>query len=152
MEVLKNTYYQELVTCETFQQLYQTFNEIVALIITGIKNQNKDSMTIISNVIQYILQHYGDDLTLEKLAAEVHVSNSYLSRLFKKEQGMTLSNYIQTIRLQEAKKLLSSTNLKTYEIAEKVGISDPVYFSKLFKRAEGLSPKEFRQNRYGKTV
>lgn len=152
MEVLKNTYYQELVTCETFQQLYQTFNEIVALIITGIKNQNKDSMTIIANVIQYILQHYGDDLTLEKLAAEVHVSNSYLSRLFKKEQGMTLSNYIQTIRLQEAKELLSSTNLKTYEIAEKVGISDPVYFSKLFKRAEGLSPKEFRQNRYGKTV
>jgi len=147
MQVLSNTYYQELIICETFHQLSETFKDIVTLVIARIKGQNDASITIISDVVEYISQHYNEELTLDKLAVYVHVSNSYLSRLFKKKQEITISNYIQNIRLEQAKKLMNSTNLKTYEIAEKVGINDPVYFSKLFKKVEGLTPKEFRQKR-----
>ena len=101
---------------------------------------------IIHTVKNYIAQHYREELTLEGLASIVYLSPSYLSKLFKRETGENLSVYIQNIRLDVAKALLCTTPLKTYEVAERVGIPDPVYFSRIFKRVVGVKPKEFRKN------
>lgn len=87
-----------------------------------------------------------EELTLETLADKIYLSPSYLSKLFKKETGENLSVYIQNVRIQQAKLLLRTTDLKTYEVAERVGISDPVYFSRTFKKITGMKPKDFRHS------
>ncbi len=97
-------------------------------------------------VRHYVQQHYMEELTLETLADMVYLSPSYLSKLFKRETGENLSIYIQNVRVQQAKILLRTTNLKTYEVAEQVGISDPVYFSRIFKKVTGIKPKDFRHS------
>lgn len=100
--------------------------------------------SIIFSIKRYVDQNYAEELSLESLAAQVHLSPSYLSKLFKREIGQNLSVYILSVRIEHAKLLLRSTNMKTYEIAEAVGIGDPVYFSKLFKKTVGCKPKEYR--------
>lgn len=99
---------------------------------------------LVFRVKQYIDQNYASALSLEGLASYVHLSASYLSKLFKRELGQNISGYIQQVRIERAKVLLRTTSKKTYEIAEAVGIPDPVYFSKIFKRATGQKPKDFR--------
>ena len=109
----------------------------------GRAQENIDS--IIYEVKQYIDQNYSASLSLDALAAMVHLSPSYFSKLFKREMGENLSTYILNTRIEHAKFLLRTTDKKAYEIAEAVGIYDPVYFSKIFKKATGLKPKEYRE-------
>ncbi|MCQ5128362.1 response regulator [Butyricicoccus faecihominis] len=104
-----------------------------------------DADGLIRSVKAYIAQHYAEELSLESLAGQVYLSPSYLSKLFKREVGENLSTYVQNVRIEEAKTLLLTTGLKTYEVAERVGIPDPVYFSRIFKKLTGVKPKDFRQ-------
>lgn len=101
---------------------------------------------LIKAIQRHIQQHYMEELTLEALADKVHLSPSYISKLFKRETGENLSVYIQKVRIRQAKILLSTTDLKTYEVAERVGIPDPVYFSRTFKKITGMKPKDFRHS------
>ena len=84
------------------------------------------------------------DLSLERIADQVHLSANYVSTLFKKHSGMNISDYIIKIRMEHAAGLLSATNFKTYEIAERVGYTNSQYFSVLFKKFYGMTPKEYR--------
>lgn len=85
------------------------------------------------------------ELSLDMVAGEVHVSSTYLSTLFKKNMGISLSDYLVGLRLKRASALLLTTDLKTYEIAERVGYSNSQYFSVLFKRSTGYSPTDYRR-------
>ena len=85
-------------------------------------------------------------LNLRTLAHTLNISSSYLSSLFKKETGQTLTDYIATRRMELARNLLSKTKLQVQTIAQHCGILDVHYFSKLFKKATGMTPKEFRQS------
>ena len=72
------------------------------------------------------------------------MSISYFSAQFKQHTGKTFVEYLTDVRLEQAKELLSFHDMKTYEIAESVGYSDPQYFSVIFKRHVGVSPKQYR--------
>lgn len=100
---------------------------------------------LINKVKAYAAKHYMENLSLDCLACEVHLSPSYLSRLFKKVTGENLSAYVQNIRIEEAKILLKTTELRAYEVGERVGIPDPVYFSRIFKKMTGCKPKDYRE-------
>ncbi|WP_342565655.1 response regulator [Paenibacillus sp. FSL R7-0345] len=90
-------------------------------------------------------KEYGHIFELERLAETVGMNASYLSRLFKYKTGQTITDYLIGIRIVKAKELLiSQPDLKNYEIAEKVGYSDPVYFNKLFKKIVGVTPKDYK--------
>lgn len=115
-------------------------HEAVASISRGTEGMD----SIILNVKAYIGQNFQHDLPLETLANVVHLSPSYLSKLFKKETGENISNYIQSVRIERAKLLLRTTDKKTYEVAEEVGIYDPVYFSRIFKKVTGVKPKDYK--------
>lgn len=99
---------------------------------------------LIRKCIEFIKNNYQKNVTLSEAALAVDVSNSYLSLLFKQETGINFSNYITNYRIEEAKKLLASTNLKIYEIANKVGFESPYYFSKVFKDIMGCTCKDFK--------
>ena len=101
---------------------------------------------IIEKIKSIIDRHYGDEkLSLNIIADEVFLSANYISSLFKKQEQITISDYIMQVRISKAKKLLSSTNYKTYEVANMVGYTNSQYFSVLFKRVTGYSPTEYKQ-------
>ena len=80
----------------------------------------------------------------------VHISPGYLSRIFKKETGMSLSDYIIQRRITIAKQLLAKTNLPVTTIAQKIGLSYASYFTKLFKEKVNMTPQEYRQSQKAK--
>lgn len=88
---------------------------------------------------------YREDINLEWIADQIHLSAGYLSCLFKKETGISLIKYIAQYRLEKAKELLDSTNLRINDIAESVGYPDPSYFSMVFKTNVGMSPNRYRE-------
>ncbi len=128
----------------SLDELEQSVYDSLMRVLDAVEAEGLDMDNLILSVKNYIDQHYQENLSLEFLADMVHLSSSYLSKLFKKETGQNLSSYIQHVRMEHAKSLLRTTNLKTYEIAEAVGISDPVYFSRIFKKATGYKPKDYR--------
>ncbi|MCI8856727.1 MAG: response regulator [Clostridiaceae bacterium] len=136
---------KKLLDCHSDAQLERTLQELIARMLEQPDGPADDVSSVIRTVQNYVVQHYADDLSLEQLAGLVYLSPSYLSRLFKRETGETLSSYIQSIRIEQAKSLLRVTTLKTYEIAERIGIPDPVYFSRIFKKVAGCKPKDFRR-------
>ncbi|WP_353511676.1 helix-turn-helix domain-containing protein [Vallitalea longa] len=95
--------------------------------------------------MDYIENNYVHTIKLEELADIVHVNSSYLSRLFRKETGETLTNTITKIRIEKSKQLLKACDDKTYKIASMVGFEDAAYFSHIFKKHTGLSPSEYRK-------
>lgn len=97
----------------------------------------------VRKTVNYIKEYYKDRVYLEEAAAKVNITPEYLSRLFTKEIGKSFSDYVKDYRIDKAKKLLMNDKAKIYEIAEKVGYSDPKYFCKIFKEVTGVSPKEY---------
>lgn len=98
--------------------------------------------------MDYMQKNYGDsELGLNQICEYLNISTSRFSSIFKEATGKTFTEVLTTIRMEKAKQLLRQTSLKNYEIAEKVGFSDPHYFSIAFKKITGMTPKEYaREN------
>ncbi len=107
---------------------------------------NKNIKLVLRKAMDYLNEHYTEPVTLNEVADNIYVSTSYISRMFKKELGKNFVDYLNGIRLEKAKELLKDPKYKTYEVAEMVGIADAHYFSRLFKKYEGLTPTEFRDS------
>lgn len=135
---------KKLIESESIDTMEQNMLLFVEQILSQTIAPDDQTDQLILSVKTYITQHYADDISLDNIANQVHLSPSYLSRLFKKKTGENLSSYIQTMRIEQAKTLLRTTTLKTYEVGERVGISDPVYFSRIFKKLTGTKPKDYR--------
>ncbi len=100
---------------------------------------------LVDEAKEYILAHYGDhDISIAKVCQHLHISTGYFSNIFKKETKTTFVNYLMGVRMDAAQDLLATTDLKAFEIAERVGFADPNYFSFCFRKKFGISPKEYR--------
>lgn len=95
-------------------------------------------------VMVWIENHYGEPFQLELLADELHMSKSYLSRLFRQETGSSITGYLTARRMQQACSLLQTTNKSVEVIGEQVGFTSTSYFISLFKRIMGVSPHQYR--------
>jgi len=93
----------------------------------------------------YIREHYAKNLSLDEIVGSAELSNAYGSSIFKKETGMTITNYLIQVRMEEAQRLIRETNLTVNEIAYKVGYNDTRYFSKLFIKTVGIKPVDYRK-------
>lgn len=93
-------------------------------------------------MIEYIHEHYAEDLTLGGLADKVYISRNYLSMIFKNMTGETFNNYLTRVRVEKARELLMEKNALVYEVAEKVGYKNVPYFSTVFKKFTGMNPTE----------
>lgn len=99
----------------------------------------------IQKILLYIGKHYATDITLQDIAEEFSMNESYLSALFKKEVGINLSSYLQRYRLYRAMELLKNSDLRINEIAGKVGYQNPCYFTEQFKKLYNITPSEIRK-------
>lgn len=100
---------------------------------------------VIEKVRSYIEEHLGEDLSLVRLASVIHFNPSYLSRLFKQESGVNLSEYIDEVRMEKAKNLLKKDELKIAEVGAQVGYETPHSFTRFFKKSIGVTPVEYRE-------
>ena len=98
-------------------------------------------------VIEYIKSNYRRHMSLEDIAASTYLSKTYLSSLFKKETGYSISEYINIVRIERSKSLLMEENMSIIEIANLCGFEDQSYFTKVFKHIVGITPKKYRENR-----
>ena len=103
---------------------------------------------IVTNVRKYINEHVSERLSLNEVAAVFGISPNYLSQLFSKYNDTGFSEYINICKITEAKRLLEEENMKVYEAAEALGFESAFYFSKVFKRVEGVSPTEYVNNKF----
>lgn len=114
------------------------------------KKVNEDRLDMRSSQVEraydYIHNHYQDkDLDVNKMCEHLGISSSYFSRIFKAATNETFTQYLTKIRMEKAKALLLHSDLKIYEISEKIGYEDPHYFSYNFKKKNGIKPTEYRK-------
>lgn len=93
----------------------------------------------------YLEQHYMDKITLDTLATQFFINKYYLTRIFKSKFGISINNYLLQVRITHAKHLLRFTDLPIEEIGRQCGIQDSNYFSRTFRKIEGISPGSFRR-------
>ena len=98
---------------------------------------------IVFDVKNYINEHISEKLSLNQIAAQFGISTSYLSQLFGRYSNLSFNEYINYGKIQEAKRLLQEEHLKIYEVAEIMSFGSEFYFSKVFKKVEGISPSEY---------
>ncbi|MGN9169570.1 response regulator [Paenibacillus jamilae] len=99
----------------------------------------------IRDIARYLDAHYDKDISLQDIASRFYLSREYISRKFKQEYGVNLSDYLCQIRMSKAKLLLLNDKLRLHHIAGMVGYQDEKYFGKVFKKLEGVTPGEFRR-------
>lgn len=106
--------------------------------------EGSSPLSCVEQTTRFIEQNYYIELDVQTLCDYVNYSRSYLSRVFHQETGFTIPEYISKIRMENAMDLLRETTLPLREIAASVGIHDSFYFSKLFKKFTGQTPREYR--------
>lgn len=128
---------------------YQFIHEVLRQMQTeGVQLKKPD---LVDQTVRFLHEHYADAITLEGLAERFDCSPRQLSRLFKNRTGSSLIDYLIGLRMNKAKQLLIHTEATMQEIASDIGYPDGYYFSRMFKRAIGLSPIEFKtQARQGR--
>lgn len=140
----------ELPRIETFRELHERillcFKQIIVLHPLQ-KNQRK----MVTQAVNYIEEHYTEDLTLESIAKIVFVSPGYLSTSFKQVLQKNFVDYIAEVRVGKAKELLKDFHHKIYEIAVQIGYKDEKYFSQIFKKITGMAPILYRDSIKGST-
>lgn len=104
-----------------------------------------EELSPVEQVMKVVELAMPGDISLKDAASKVHLNPNYLSQLFKQKTGSNFIDYVTGVRMREAEKLLSSTHLRIYEVAEQLGFCDISYFSNLFKKHSGLSPSEYRK-------
>ncbi|HEY0827419.1 MAG TPA: AraC family transcriptional regulator, partial [Bacilli bacterium] len=110
-----------------------------------LKEKEHQNKNVIYEIARYIENHYDQDITLQDISAHFYLSREYISRWFKQEFQENITDYISRKRMEKAKILLANRHMRIAEIAKIVGYQDEKYFSKVFKKLEGLSPNEYRK-------
>ena len=116
--------------------------------ITATLSNKEGSHHLDRKIIHYLNNNFDQSISLQDIAAHVHMSPAYVSHMYKKISGENIFDTLTRIRLERAKKLLLDTqlNLKIYEISERVGFDNARYFSQLFKKVVGCTPIEYKTN------
>lgn len=139
-------YYSKINSMQTISEIMNCVKQVVGSLAEFMTMQRESNRCgIIGEAAKYIEEHYAKQgLSLQEIAKHVHMNPVYLSTLFKQEKNINFSDFLLHIRMKKAMELLRENNMKTYEVAEKVGYSSPEYFSVCFKKYTGVPPIEFK--------
>ena len=128
-------------------------NEKLGTLLTLLMEQSwhPESVTVsrkrmeLAAVKEYLDEHYTEKLTLDDLAEKFFINKFYLSKIFKETYGTTVNNYLISKRITRAKQLLRFTDMTVDEVGAAVGMGDANYFSRMFRKVEEISPREYRK-------
>lgn len=132
-------------TMRTLASLKTWTTEFTVQALRSVAGHSQESSNTIVRVKRFIEANLHGDLNREAIAEHVYLNPAYLSRLFRKETGLSLTDYIVERRMEKVKDELATTNVKISEIAVSVGYTNFSHFSKLFKRMTGMTPQEYRK-------
>ncbi|MBB3128579.1 two-component system response regulator YesN [Paenibacillus rhizosphaerae] len=143
--------YHAVRSLETLEEIYMWCSGWLPVYLEYVKSLSHQQVRPeIQVVLEIINKQFNQPLKVSELAKSVGFTENYLSILFKKETGQTIMDHLTRIRMDRARELLKDQTYKIYEISEMVGYGDSNYFSKQFKRMEGVYPLEFRRLYFGK--
>jgi two-component system response regulator YesN len=138
----------ELYSLKSVEEAQSFFKDICMKIMRNIVKDRLDTYKeLVHMAKEYVKENYkSSEVNINGVCNYLHISPTYFSFIFKKETKTTFINYVTQVRMEAAKELLRTSNLKSFEIAEKVGYSEPNYFSYSFKKKFGQSPSEYRSS------
>lgn len=135
----------------SLHHLKEHFNTLVGDAAEFIARLRKEQlMGNVDRIKKYIDEHYQENINLKSIAAQFYMNPVYLGQLFRKTYGVYFNEYLLQLRVEEAKKLLRQTDMRMYEIAEKIGIRNANYFLSQFEKLEKISPMDYRNKLIGK--
>lgn len=138
--------YHYLKMCSTPEQYYDFFDHLISRSIELIQEQKQQKEPLIEFIIDYLKEHYREDISLVSVADKLKISSGYLSIYFKEKTGINFSVYLNDVRISKAIELLETTELKIQEVGEAVGYQNVNSFIRMFKKISGKPPSEFRKN------
>ncbi|MGX2959800.1 helix-turn-helix transcriptional regulator [Peribacillus sp. JNUCC 23] len=142
---LENHSPQELLY-SSIEQKYTNFIESIHLLRGEISNRYLIKNQLVLQAIDFIHDHYHEDISMNLIAEYLNMNHSYLSQIFTKEMGISPRKYLITYRIQKAKELIETSNELVSNIAINVGFSDVKHFSKTFKKVTGLTPMQYKKH------
>lgn len=146
MEESQSAVYKQIQESKSIQLLADILERLILSCSRAVARSDRQPNYIVIECQKYIREHYNQNLSLQIIADHIHINSSYLSRLYKKVTGESIIDVINKYRIDMAKKLLRNPASKVFEVAEAVGIETPAYFTHVFSKYTGMSPKEYKLN------
>lgn len=134
-----------LITSTTNEQVLASVIEAVEHLAETKQQQGEgDHAAVVGHCVRFIAENYHNDITLEDIAATVHLSSSHVSRLMREHLGMSFVYLLTRTRIEQAIRLMTDSGAPLYWVARQVGYKSPTYFSRVFRRTTGCSPSDYR--------
>lgn len=138
-------YAKELDHLKSLAEIDKWMKEIIQELFNYVnQGHNEQILKSVQHVLQYLEEHFHEDIGLEVVSEKVKLSPNYLSAIFKQTTGSSFIDYVTDLRMKKAKEKLSDLNLSVYEIAELIGYNSSQYFSRVFKNNIGMTPSAYR--------
>lgn len=141
--IKKYSFFKSDISSLNMDKLKDSLTEF-CLEISSYTNKLKKSCGVVNKVKKYVDENYSENIRLKDIAQKHYINTAYLGQLFKKETDLNFTQYLNQIRIENAKKLLKRTDLHIYQIAEKVGYKNSDYFIIRFKESENCTPMEYK--------
>jgi len=140
-----DNYIQKIEQFSSIEELSVWLTEILYRFINvAVELSQARHSDMIYKTMEYVKSNYSEKFSLDDIAAHIFLSRSYISSVFKKETGKSLSSYINYVRIEKSKQILLDRSVSLVDVAGLCGFDDQSYFSKVFKKSVGISPKKFR--------
>ncbi len=136
--------YEAITSLRSLQSLSAYMDRVLGMVFSPARGKPEPYTQLVRDGISFLTERYDQNLSLEEICRHLSISKNYFCYLFKRDTGVSLWAYLTDIRMRKAKALLRDTDLKSLEIAYQVGYDNPSYFSKLFKKLQGVTPNEYR--------
>ena len=131
-------------------QIFEQLTALLTLLMAQSWNPQREGSVPskrrdVQSVKEYIEKHYQEKITLNLLAEQFFINKFYLTRIFKEQYGISVNSYLLQVRITHAKQLLRFSDLSIEKVGQECGMNDANYFSRMFKKVEGITPGEYRK-------
>ena len=143
----RRSYLAEVMSLTEYESMRDWLQMKMRRICTQIRDKRgAQSESVVTKAKAFIQENYSRDISLDDVSREVNVSPYYFSKLFKEEAGENFIEYLTRMRIEKAKRLLADAQASIKEISVQIGYGDPNYFSRIFKKQTGMTPREYRDS------